>query len=53
MKAEVYLKLDQRAVTTWLDLRNKAAHGKYAEYSLEQVRLMQQGITEFMARVAP
>src|SRR5690606_13634481 len=27
-KAEVYTKLDQKAVTMWLDLRNKAAHGK-------------------------
>lgn len=50
-RAEVYTKLDQKAVTTWLDLRNKAAHGKYSEYTKEQVNLMQQGITEFLARV--
>jgi len=25
-KAEVYTKLDQKSVTAWLDLRNKAAH---------------------------
>ena len=52
-KAEVYSRLDQKAVTAWLDLRNKAAHGRYTEYTEEQVRLMVQGITEFMARVAP
>ena len=26
-KADVYTKLDQKAITAWLDLRNKAAHG--------------------------
>lgn len=52
-KAEIYSKLDQKAVTTWLDLRNKAAHGKYEEYESRQVELMNQGVTEFMSRVAP
>ncbi len=46
----VYNKLDQKNVTAWLDLRNKAAHGKYDEYSKEQVALMNQGVTEFMSR---
>jgi len=50
-KAEVYSKLDQKIVTAWLDLRNKAAHGKYSEYTIEQVNLMRQGVTEFVARV--
>lgn len=50
-KSEVYTKLDQKAVTMWLDLRNKAAHGKYEEYSQEQVELMLQAVTEFLARV--
>lgn len=53
VKADVYSKLDQKAVTAWLDLRNKAAHGKYGEYELRQVELMSQGVIEFMARVAP
>jgi hypothetical protein len=51
-KAEVYNKLDQKLVTAWLDLRNKAAHGKYEEYNKEQVQQMLQGITEFLARVS-
>jgi hypothetical protein len=51
-KAEVYNKLDQKLVTAWLDLRNKAAHGKYEEYNKEQVQQMLQGITEFSTRVA-
>ncbi|HMU66801.1 MAG TPA: hypothetical protein PKE57_06640, partial [Cellvibrionaceae bacterium] len=48
--AMIYSKLDQKAVTMWLDLRNKAAHGKYEEYSHVQVELMLQGVTDFLAR---
>jgi len=51
-KENVYSKLDQKAVTMWLDLRNKAAHGKYDEYTSEQVTNMYSGITEFMARLS-
>jgi hypothetical protein len=50
-KAEVYNKLYKKAVTTWQDLRNKAAHGEYEEYNKEQVQQMLQGITEFVTRV--
>jgi hypothetical protein len=50
-KHEVYNKLDQKAITSWLDLRNKAAHGKYDEYTKEQVSLMLQGIIDFMTRI--
>ena len=50
-KAEVYNKLDQKAVTNWLGIRNSAAHGKYDEYTSEQVKLMLQGINDFMVRV--
>lgn len=48
--AAVYNKLDQKAVTTWLDLRNKSAHGKYSEYEKSQVELMLRGVLEFMSR---
>lgn len=51
-KENVYSKLDQKAATMWLDLRNKAAHGKYDEYTSEQVTNMYSGITEFMARLS-
>jgi len=47
----VYSKLDQKSVTSWLDLRNKAAHGKYTDYTSEQVVLYLQGIQNFMARI--
>ena len=26
-----YTKLDQKSVTAWLDLRNRAAHGRYGD----------------------
>ena len=45
-----YSKLDQKSVTAWLDLRNKAAHGQYAEFTKEQVILMLQGVRDFAAR---
>lgn len=46
----VYSKLDQKNVTAWLDLRNRAAHGKFSEYSKEQVSLMVMGIQDFITR---
>lgn len=49
-RIEAYSKLDQKLVTAWLDLRNNAAHGKYEEYSSEQVRQMIAGMLEFMSR---
>ncbi|WP_400071791.1 hypothetical protein [Zobellia russellii] len=49
--ASIYNKLDQKSITSWLDLRNKAAHGKYEEYSKEQVELMFNGVSNFMTRV--
>jgi hypothetical protein len=52
-KAAKYSKLDQKQVTAWLDLRNKAAHGKYSEYTSEQVVLMLAGVRDFVSRVRP
>lgn len=49
--AQVYNKLDQKNVTAWLDLRNKAAHGQYGEYTVDQVDNMGHGVQEFMARI--
>lgn len=50
--AEAYNKLDQKSVTAWLDLRNKAAHAQYSEYALEHVTTMLLGVREFAARIA-
>jgi len=52
VKASIYSKLDQKMVTAWLDLRNKAAHGKYDEYNENQVQQLVQSVTEFIARVS-
>jgi hypothetical protein len=48
--ASIYNRLDQKSVTSWLDLRNKAAHGKYSEYNKEQVVNMLTAVTEFVIR---
>ena len=48
--ASVYSKLDLKSITSWLDLRNKAAHGRYTEYTKEQVQVMIQGIQNFVVR---
>jgi hypothetical protein len=49
-RANAYTKLDLKNVTAWLDLRNKAAHGKYAEYTKDQVDVMLRGVSGFIAR---
>lgn len=48
--SDIYNKLDQKSITSWLDLRNKAAHGKYSDYSKEQVEIMYQGVINFIGR---
>jgi hypothetical protein len=51
-KAEVYNKLEQKSVTAWLDLRNKAAHGMYGEYNADQVAAVIRDVRGFMVRHA-
>jgi hypothetical protein len=46
----VFNKLDQKSVTSWLGLRNDAAHGNYNGYTKEQVRLMIDSVQNFMVR---
>ena len=48
--ASIYGKLDQKNVTAWLDLRNKAAHGHYADYTKAQVELLLQSVRDFITR---
>lgn len=52
-KAGTYTVLDQKNATAWLDLRNKAAHGKYSEYSDQQVALMIACVRDFVSRIRP
>ncbi len=47
---KIYGKLEQKCVTAWLDLRNKAAHGKYNEYTNDQVKVMLMGTRDFVSR---
>ncbi|MXX05921.1 MAG: hypothetical protein F4Z71_04100 [Gammaproteobacteria bacterium] len=49
-KLNVYNILDQKNVTAWLDLRNKAAHGKYDEYDMSQVQLYLASVQDFLTR---
>jgi hypothetical protein len=50
VKAEVYDKLDQKGITHWLDLRNKAAHGEYATYDQDQVEAFVRDVRSFISR---
>lgn len=50
--AEVYNKLYQKTILSWLDLRNQAAHGNYHEYDAKQVELMEIGVTDFIAKTS-
>jgi len=46
----VYGKLDQKSVTAWLDLRNKAAHGHHDQYDTHQVDGLIRDVRAFLAR---
>lgn len=47
-KVECYPSTYQKQITAWLDLRNSAAHGKYENYTVEEVRLMISGLRNFL-----
>lgn len=46
----VYTKSDEKSVTAWLDLRNNAAHGHYAAYTADQVKLLIDSVRDFITR---
>jgi len=50
VKAAAYNKLDEKNVTSWLDLRNKAAHGQYDQYTKAQVELLLASVRDFVGR---
>ena len=50
VKKLVYNLLEQKSVTAWLDLRNKAAHGHYEEFVIGQVQEMYNGVLGFIQR---
>lgn len=47
-KKNVYSSAYQKQITAWLSLRNSAAHGKYEEYSKEEINLMMHGVRHFI-----
>ena len=49
-KANAYSALDQKSVTAWLALRNKAAHGEYDAYDETQVELLISSVEQFISR---
>lgn len=46
----MYNQLELKTVTAWLDLRNKAAHGEYAQYDHTQVSNMITSVRDFLIR---
>jgi hypothetical protein len=48
-KKGTYRKAEQKQIVAWQDIRNSAAHGD-GEFSPEEVRLMTQGIRDFIVR---
>jgi hypothetical protein len=45
---KAYNLLQQKTITSWLDLRNKAAHADYGQYTADQVRNFGDGLRNFM-----
>ncbi|MBE0418371.1 MAG: hypothetical protein IBX63_11455 [Coriobacteriia bacterium] len=55
-RSGVYSGIDQKNVTSWLGLRNDAAHGNYESYTADQVRLLVASVRDFISpasRVTP
>jgi len=50
-KANIYSSAYQKQITAWLGIRNAAAHGKYSEYSNDEINLMLQGVRQFMLTI--
>lgn len=44
---EVYSMSYHKDITAWLDLKNKAAHGKYSEYDLNAVKSVLSAVRDF------
>ncbi|MEP1062227.1 MULTISPECIES: DUF4145 domain-containing protein [Cyanophyceae] len=49
-KAGVYNEPMAKQLLAWADIRNKAAHGEFDQFTREQVGLMVQGIGHFLAQ---
>ncbi|MFF2215355.1 hypothetical protein [Streptomyces antibioticus] len=49
-RADVYSTLQHNHLTAWMDLRNKAPHGDWVEYDKQQVRMLIDGVHDFMLK---
>ncbi|MCD6257493.1 hypothetical protein J7J45_05465 [Candidatus Aerophobetes bacterium] len=45
----VYNRLMQKKIKVWIDIRDKADHGQFSEYSKEDVQEMLKGVRDFLA----
>jgi hypothetical protein len=50
-RAGAYDLLQLKAVTAWLDLRNKAAHGQHESFDRAQVSALIRDVKDFMRRL--
>lgn len=46
--AHVYSRLIQKRINIWNDIRNNADHGKFSEYTTEDVKEMIKGVSQFL-----
>lgn len=49
-KEGIYNKLSQKRITTYADMRNNAAHGKWNEFAKTDVEDMLKGVRDFMEK---
>jgi hypothetical protein len=48
-KKGIYRKAEQKQMIAWQGLRNHAAHGE-EEFTAQEIRLMVQGVRDFISR---
>lgn len=48
-EASVYSRLVQKQIQVWIDVRNKAAHGEFEEYTAQHVKDMHAGVVNFLS----
>jgi len=49
-KAGAYTLAVQKQITAWADIRNNADHARFDQYDIAEVKLMYQGVTDFVAK---
>ena len=49
VKAQAFNEVMAKQLRAWADIRNAAAHGRYGEFSRDQVQLMLTGINSFLS----